>query len=307
MELRTLRYFLAVAREESVTLAAERLHITQPTLSRQLMELEQSLGTRLFHRGGRNQKLTLTEEGFFLRRRAEEIIALADQTQAAFEAGGELVAGDVYLCAGETDAVRLLARAAKSLQRRYPQIRLHISSGDRTVVEEQLDRGLADFGLRVGPVDPEKYEVLTLPQRDVWGVLMRKDDPLAKKDRIRPRDLWDKPMIWPRQPSSENLLVQWFRRKPEELNLVTSYSLVYNAALLTDEGLGYTVTLDRLINTSGNCSLCFRPLEPALEIDVHVVWKKQRGFTRAASLFLQELQTQTAPGDRGESPDTEDR
>ncbi len=299
MELRTLRYFLTVAREESITLAAERLHITQPTLSRQLMELEQSLGVKLFNRGSRNQKIVLTEEGFFLRRRAEEILDLADRTQAAFASGGGLVAGDVYLCAGETDAVRLLARAARSLQERYPQIRLHISSGDRTVVEEQLDKGLADFGLRVGPVDPEKYEVLTLPYRDVWGVLMRKDDPLARKKGLRPKDLWDRPLIWPRQGASVGLLTQWIRKKPEELEIVTSYSLVYNASLLTDEGLGYTVTLDRLVNTSGDSTLCFRPLEPPLEIGVHVVWKKNRSFTRAAALFLQELREQLGPEESG--------
>ena len=292
MELRTLRYFLAVAREESITLAAERLHITQPTLSRQLIELEDSLGAKLFIRGGRNQKITLTEEGFFLRRRAEEIIDLADRTQAAFEAGDDQVAGDVYLGIGETNAVRLLARAANSLHHRNPYIRFHINSGDRAVVSEQLDRGLIDFGLFLGPMDSAKYDCLTLPCRDHWGVLIRKDDPLAQRESIRPRDLWKQPLIWPRQPTSDNLLLQWIRKKPEELNIVTSYSLVFNAALLTDEGMGVTITLDRLINTAGDCHLCFRPLEPPLEMEGHIVWQKRHSFTRAASLFLKELREQ---------------
>lgn len=289
MELRLLRYFLAVAREESITLAAKQLHITQPTLSRQLIELEQSLGVTLFVRGKRKQRITLTEEGIYLRQRAEEIVTLVDRTQAAFETAGELVAGDVYLCVGETEAVRLLARAVKNLQMRCPHIRFHISSGDRAVVDEQLETGLIDFGLLLGSLDGTDYDYLTLPIREVWGVLMRQDDPLAQKASIRPQDLWDKQLIWPRQTDSREALFHWIRRKSESLKIITSYSLVYNASLLTDEGLGYTVALDGLINTSGDSPLCFRPLEPRMEMATHVVWKSTRNFTRAASSFLEEI------------------
>ena len=292
MELRVLRYFLAVAQAESISGAAERLHLTQPTLSRQLMDLEVSLGAKLFNRGHRGQKVVLTEEGMFLRKRAEEIIILADRTQAAFEDSGDSVAGDVYLGAGESDAIRFLARAGRQLQARCPHIRYHISSGDMTTVEEQLDQGLIDFGILLGPVDGTKYEALVLPGPDNWGVLMRRDAPLAEKERIRPKDLWDKPLIWPRQATSGDLLGQWMRRSPSELNIVADYSLIYNASLMTDEGLGYTMALDRIINISGESNLCFRPLEPAVEVHARVVWKKNQIFSRAARLFLQELRMQ---------------
>lgn len=292
MELRVLKYFLAVAQTESISRAAEQLHITQPTLSRQLMELEQSLDTTLFHRGKRNQKVILTEEGLFLRKRAEEIIALADRTQAAFTGFDDSIAGDIYIGAGECDEVRLLARVIKSLRSRYPHIRYHISSGDMAAVEEQLNQGLIDFGLMLGPVDGSKYNVLALPETTAWGVLMQKDAPLAKKKFIRPRDLWDKPLILPRQPTSVDLVLQWLRKSPEDLDILAYYSLAYNASLLAEEGLGYTLALDRIINTSGDSSLCFRPLNPPIEVHARVAWKKHQFFSHAAALFLRELQNQ---------------
>ena len=307
MELRILRYFLTVAKTGNVTRAAEQLHITQPTLSRQLMELEQSLGATLFTRGSRNQKLILTEEGLFLRQRAEEILALADRTQAEFESGGDLVGGDVFLGAGETHAVRWLARTARSLQQRYPQIRMHISSGDSALVKEQLEAGLIDFGLVLGPADSSQYGCLPLPCRDVWGALLRKDDPLAARERIQAQNLWDRPLIFPRQDTSAAPLLQWIQRKPAELNVVTSYSLVFNAALLTDEGLGITLCLNQLINTTGDSTLCFRPLDPPLEMEVQVIWKPEHRFSRAAGLFLKELRSlliSTPPSTPPSSPES---
>lgn len=289
MELRVLRYFLAVAREENITDAAERLHITQPTLSRQMMDLEEELGAKLFERGRRSRKISLTEAGMFLRKRAEEIVLLADKTEAAFSVSGEAIAGDVYVVAGETDAIRLLARTAQTLQEEYPQIRYHVFSGDGAEVEERLDKGLADFGLILGPFDPAKYDFLTLPVRDVWGVLMRRDAPLAEKDGVQAEDLWDKPLLLSRQITSGDQLFRWMKKEPSELNVTAYYNLAYNSSLMTREGLGYTLTLDKLINTSGDSELCFRPLEPRLELDIHVVWKKYQSFSRAAELFLARL------------------
>ncbi len=289
MELRVLRYFLAVAREENISEAAERLHVTQPTLSRQLMDLEEELGVKLFERARRSRKIVLTEAGTFLRRHAEEIVLLADKTEAAFVSAGEDIAGDVYVAAGETEAVRLLAKAAGLLHREHPQIRHHISSGDGLYVEDQLDKGLADFGLMLGPVNPEKYEVLPLPHRDVWGVLMQKTSPLAEKEAIQNTDLWSEPLILSRQSVSYGQLIRWLGREPTELNVVGYYSLAYNASLMTEEGLGYTLTLDGLINTAGDSPLCFRPLEPRLELEANLVWKKYQSFSRAAELFLAEL------------------
>ena len=289
MELRVLRYFLAVAREESISEAAERLHVTQPTLSRQLMDLEEELGVRLFERARRSRKIVLTEAGTFLRRHAEEIVLLADKTEAAFASAGEGIAGDVYVAAGETEAVRLLAKAAGLLHREHPQIRHHVSSGDGLYVEDQLDKGLADFGLMLGPVNPEKYEVLPLPHRDVWGVLMQKTSPLAERKTIQNTDLWSKPLILSRQSVSYGQLIRWLGRELAEVNVVGYYSLAYNASLMTEEGLGYTLTLDGLINTAGDSPLCFRPLEPRLELEANLVWKKYQSFSRAAELFLAEL------------------
>lgn len=292
MELRVLRYFLAVAHAESITGAAQMLRVTQPTLSRQLADLEGELGVRLLNRR-KNSKVTLTEAGVFLRRHAEEIVALADKTAAAFSASGELVTGDVHICAGETDAVRLLARAARNLRGRYPNIRYHISSGDRIDVEDELDKGLSDFGILLGPANFAKYDYLTLPVRDVWGVLMPASAPLAEKARICPEDLRDMPLILSRQTSSSEQFLKWIRKSTAELNISATYSLVYNASMLALEGMGYVLALDRLINVSGDSGLCFRPLEDMEDVPVHLVWKKHQEFSTAATLFLNELRTET--------------
>ena len=289
MELRVLRYFLAVAREENITEAAERLYITQPTLSRQLMDLEEELGVKLFNRGRRSRRITLTEAGMFLRKRAEEIVLLADKTEAAFCAPGDAVAGDVYVAAGETDAIRLLARAARALQAEQPHIRYRIISGDGAEVQEQLERGTADFGVLLGDFDTSKYDSLTLPQKDTWGILMRRDAPLAGKETICARDLWNKPLLLSRQITSRDQLLGWLGKDLSELYVSAYYNLAYNASRMTEEGLGYTLLLDNLIDVTGESPLCFRPLEPHLEVEVHVVWKKHQIFSRAAQLFLSRL------------------
>ena len=293
MELRVLRYFLAVTEAESVSGAAEMLNITQPTLSRQIMELETELGVTLFHRGRRNQKITLTEAGIFLRKHAEEIILLADKTQAAFSLSGDSITGDIYICAGETDAVRFLARAAKKLQEQCPKIHYHISSGDNADVRERLDNGLADFGILLGLVDRTRYEAQALPFRDTWGVLMRRNDPMADLKAIRPKDLRDKPLILSRQAVSNAQILRWFNQPREELNIVATYSLAYNAMLMADEGFGYILTLDKLHHLSGD-SLCFRPLQDSPELPVYLAWKKYQPFSRAANLFLHQVQTEIA-------------
>ncbi len=293
MELRVLRYFLAVTKSESVSGAAESLNITQPTLSRQLMELENELGVTLFQRGKRGHKIALTEAGIFLRERAEEIVALTDKTEAAFSLSGDTVTGDIYFCAGETDAVRFLARTAKKLQERCPRIHYHISSGDSADVEERLDKGLADFGILLGVVDLARYDALALPVRDKWGVLMRLDDPMAKLKSIRPKDLYDKPLILSRQVISDAQILRWLNRPRAELNIVASYSLAYNAAIMTAEGVGYTLTLDKLRHFSGDDGLCFRPLENSPELPIYLVWKKYQAFSRAAFLFLEQFRKET--------------
>lgn len=289
MELRVLRYFLAVAREESISGAADYLHITQPTLSRQLMELEEELGTKLFLRGKRNRRVRLTDEGMLLRRRAEEIVELADKTEAEFTAKDERISGEVYIGSGETDAMRLIAQTAQNLRKEYPHIRYHLFSGNADDVMERLDKGLLDFGLLIGSANIEKYDHIQLPATDTWGLLMRKDSPLAQKDAIRPQDLKGIPLLGSRQAVMRNELSEWYGGDFERLNIVATYNLIYNAALMVDEGFGYALTLDKLINTSGESNLCFRPFSPRLEAHLVLVWKKYQPFSKASQKFLDQL------------------
>lgn len=289
MELRVLHYFLAVAREQSISAAAQSLHLSQPTLSTQLKALEEELGKQLLIRGTKgSRKVTLTEEGMLLRKRAEEILSLVQRTENEISCSGETVVGDVYIGAGETDTVRLFARAAQALRARHPDVHLHISSGNAEYVLESLEKGLIDFGLIFGTVDAQKYETLPIPIPDTWGVLMQQDSPLAQKEAICPEDLWDKPLILSHQRVGSPQLSQWLKRDASQLNVVATYNLVYNASLLVDEGLGYALTLDKLINTRGS-SLCFRPLSPQRDASTCLIWKKYQVFSKAAEAFLREL------------------
>lgn len=287
MELRVLQYFLAVSREQSVTGAAEHLHLSQPTLSRQLKDLEDELGKQLFIRG--NRKITLTEEGIILRKRAEEIMELVKKTENEITLSDDVVSGDIYIGAGETDGIRVIAKTAKLLQKEFPQIHYHIASGDSEYVLERLDKGLIDFGVLFDPADLSKYNHLRIPQKDTWGVLMRRDSPLAEKEYICPEDLWDKPLIISRQQKSGSALSIWLGKNFSDLNIVATYSLIYNGSILVDEGMGYALTLDRLVNVSGSCTLCFKPLYPKLEIGINLVWKKYQVLSKAADKFLEKI------------------
>lgn len=291
MELRVLRYFLTVAREGSITAAANFLHVTQPTLSRQLKELEEELGKKLFIR--KSHHIVLTEEGMILRKRAEEILDMVVKVEEEFNAMEETIGGDIYIGGGETEAMKLIARTVKSLQHKYPAIRYHIFSGNSDDVTEQLDKGLLDFGILIQPADLSKYNYLNIPAKDVWGVVMRKDSPLAVKESIQKTDLLDVPLLLSRQAIkpglSKNEFSEWFGEEYDKLNVVTTYNLVYNAALLVEEGIGYAVTLDKIANTSSDSNLCFRPLEPRLESGLNIVWKKHQVFSHSANLFFEEI------------------
>ncbi len=293
MELRVLRYFLAVAREENISRAAEALHTAQPSLSRQLKELEEELGKTLFIRGRR--KITLTDEGMFLRKRAEEIVSLVDKTTDALTMDDGVVAGNVYIGAGETEGMRLIARAAGALGKTCPDIHLHIVSGDRGDVAEQLDKGLIDFALFVGEVDARKYEHIHLPNRDSWAVLMRRDHPLAQKNAVRPEDLYREPLLLSRQIRDGSPFLAWMGRTLTQLNVVSTHNLIYNASLMVEEGLGVAVTLEGLINTTGESPLCYRPLLPRLETELFLAWKRYQAFSPAAFRLLGLLQNMAMP------------
>jgi DNA-binding transcriptional LysR family regulator len=284
VELRVLQYFLAVTREQSISGAAEYLHLSQPTLSRQLKDLEDELGKQLFIRG--NRSVNLTEDGMILRKRAEEIMELVRKTENEISFSDEAIAGDIHIGAGETEGVRVLLKAAQELQARYPMVHFHIISGDSPTVMEQLDRGLIDFGLLLGKMNLSKYDTLKLPAKDIWGVLMRRDALLAPKDKITPDDLIGQPLIISRQADKNNDLSEWFNKHNSEPNIVATYNLVYNASLMVDEGMGYALCLDKIINTSGDSNLCFRPLEPRVELEMNLVWKKYQILTKAAEKFL---------------------
>ena len=286
MEFRLLEYFLAVAREQNITAAAESLHISQPALSTQLKALETELGKQLLIRGVKgSRKVILTEEGMILRKRAEEMISLMRRTEEEITGSNETIAGNVFIGTGETETVRLFAQVAKKMQQKYPDIRYHISSGNAEHVLEYLDKGLIDFGLLFTEIDPQKYEAVPVPIKDTWGVLMRKDSPLAEKETICPEDLWDKPLIFPHQRGDNTYLSHWLQREETELHIVATYNLIFNASLLVDEGLGYALCYDKLINTHGS-NLCFRPFSPRLEARGFIVWKKYQVFSKAARNFL---------------------
>lgn len=288
MELRVLQYFLAVTREQSISGAAESLHLSQPTLSRQLKDMEEELGKQLLIRG--NRRITLTEEGMILRKRAEEIMELVQKAEHEIATSDEYIAGDITVGAGETDGVRFLARTTKALQQDYPDIHLHIISGDGEDVEENLDRGLIDFGFLCREFDTSKYEYLKVPSGDSIGVLMRRDSPLAEKEILAPEDLLDKPLIVSRQMLRNTEVGKLLVCNQDRLNIVGTYNLLYNGSLMVDEGMGYALCFDKIIYTDGNCSLCFRPLIPTLNVPHYVIWKKYQTFAKAAEKFLLKMQ-----------------
>lgn len=290
MEIRLLRYFLAVAQEESISKAADILHITQPTLSRQLMDLEKELNTKLLIRGKRNKKITLTEDGKLLKSRAQEIIELTNKTESEFLFGDKNISGDIFIGGGETDAIRVIARTIKRLSLEYPNIKYHFYSGNGEDVTEKLNKGLLDFGVFIEPIDKKEYGFIQLPQNDTWGILMRKDSDLAKKEYIEPEDLINIPLFSSRQYLVKNLISGWLGFDFEKLNIIGSYNLLYNASVMVEEGLGYALCIDKLINISGDSKLCFKPLKPKLEAGILVAWPKNQPLSKIAKLFIQKLQ-----------------
>lgn len=286
IETRLLQYFLTVTKERSITRAAEVLHISQPTLSKQLIELETSLGCRLLVRSKKG--IILTEEGEYLRNRANEIISLMEHTESALHGSDEFISGDVYIGGGESDAIRAIARIAKTLQSEHPQIHYHLHSGNADDINERLNKGLLDFGIFFGAVDLEDYAYLRLPMTDTWGLLMRKDDPLAEKQSICPSDLKNIPLMVSRQSMVKGELSGWYGQGFEELDIAVTYNLLFSASKWVDEGFGYALCFDKLANTSGD--LCFRPLEPRLETQIAVAWKKSQPLSKAAAKFLDALQ-----------------
>ena len=292
MDLRTLRYFLAVAREGTVSAAAQSLHVTQPTLSRQMMELEDEFGAPLFARGRR--RIALTEEGRFLEQRAEEMVALAERTLAEFRDPEDGVSGEVAIGGGETDAMRFVARAAVRVREASPQVTFRLFSGNALNVAERLEQGLLDFGVFVEPADLADYEFLRLPAADTWGLLTRRDGPLAGRSCVRPADLAGLPLLVSDRDMVANAIAGWAGQDGGRMRYAARYNLLFNAALMVEEGLGHALCLDKLARTGPDSPLCFIPLEPRLEVGLIVVWKKRQRFSRAAAAFLECLREEIA-------------
>lgn len=287
MEFRVLQYFLAIAREETISGAAEQLHITQPTLSRQMKELEDMLGKQLFVRG--NRKITLTEDGMLLRHRAEEIIHLVEKTESEIMLSNTTISGDIYIGSGETEGMRFVARVIKKCQEEYPNINFHLFSGNAQDVADKIEKGLLDFGIVIEPADISKYDFIKLPTTDVWGLLMRKDSPLAELSKITAQDLKGLPLICSNQEMVKNEISGWMGEDFNTLDIKATYNLIYNASLLVEEGHSYALGLDKLINTTGNSNLHFTPLDPKIEVGLTLVWKKYQVFSMASTHFLKLL------------------
>ena len=292
MEIRTLRYFLAVAREENMTRAAERLHVSQPTLSKALKALEDELGKKLFHR--RSFSIALTEEGALLRDRAEDLITMADKIEKEFLSLDDLTGGELYFGLAESYQIRHLARALRLLKKRYPGLRYHITSGDTEQVTEKLDKGLLDFAVICDAPDPKKYSSVAFPEGDTWGLVLPADAPLARKEAIGLNDLAGLPLFASVQ-GWEGDIRRWAGERFGELRLEGSFRLAYNASMFVREGLGYQLSFRHLVDVSPDSALVFRPLYPALETKLYLIWNRYQTFTPIAERFLAQIQSCFSP------------
>ena len=294
IETRLLQYFLAIAEEQSITRAADYLHITQPTLSKQMMDLEASLGKQLLIRG--KKKVTLTEDGAYLRSRAQEIISLLEKTESAFRESEDVITGDVFIGCGEHRTSFAIMQLIKAIMEEYPEIHFHFFSGNADAITERLDKGLLDMGILLEPEINPRYDYQVLPFRETWGILVRKDSALANRDSVTFAELADLPLIMPSQTSNSNQIKSFFADTLVSPNTVATYNLIYNAGLMVEAGMGYALCIDDLINTEGNHPLTFIPITPKLQSDVYLFTKKYQVFSKATKLFLNRLQEEFLNG-----------
>ncbi len=286
MEIRTLRYFLAVAREENMSRAAEHLHVTQPTLSKALKALEDELGKKLFIR--HSFSIALTEEGVLLRNRAEDLVSMADKIEQEFLTLDDITGGDIYFGLAESYQIRYLAREIRAFKETYPDLRYHITSGDTEQVTEKLDKGLLDFAVICETPDERKYNYILFPEADFFGAVIPASSALAEKECITPQDLAGQPLFCSEQ-SWENDIRPWAGNMFPQLHLEGSFRLSYNGSMFAKEGLGILLTLNNLVDTSPENGLLFRPLSPHLEMKMYLIWNKYQSFTPIAERFLKQI------------------
>ena len=287
MEIRVLRYFLAVVREEGINRAAEVLHITQPTLSRQLSQLEEEVGVKLFHRGAK--KITLTNEGILLRRRAEEILSLVDRTQQELVEQDELVEGRIVIGGGELAAMQVLPEIIEGFREKYPLVTFDIFTGNADLVKEQMEKGLIDIGVLLEPIDIEKYEFIRLQGKERWVLLMRPDDPLAEKEAVHAKDLENASLILPRRTNIQNELSNWLGNSFREQQVLFTSNLTTNSALMVQRGLAYSLVIEGSVPFWDKEKIAYRPLSPELTANSVLAWKKQQPFSLAATKFIEHM------------------
>lgn len=285
MEIRVLRYFLTVVREESITKAADVLHITQPTLSRQLSQMEDEIGVKLFHRGTR--KIILTNEGMLLRRRAEEILQLVDNTERELLEQEEQIEGKITIGCGELASVQVLSELIQAFSKKHPGVTYDIFTATADLVKEQMDRGLVDIGLLLEPVDIEKYEFIRLDVRERWVVLMRADDDLVKKESVRAKDLSELPVILPRRLNVQSELASWFGDYYADLHVLFTSNLNTNGAVMVRNGLAYSVVIEGSVPFWDQTKITYRPLSPELTATCVLAWKRKQPFSLAATKFIE--------------------
>lgn len=284
MELRVLKYFLMAAREENITKAAEIMHITQPTLSRQLMQLEEELGVQLFNRG--KHSITLTEEGILLRQRAQEMISIEEKIQYDFSHIGENLTGKITLGCGETYSMNEVSSLIASFRTKNPNVEFEIFTGIADEIKIRIENGIVDIGLLTEPVDISKYEFMRMKRKEHWGVLMRKDCELAKQEYICPKDLLNIPLIMTKRESVRNEIANWFGENYDKIKTAVVCDLLYNTSMLVKNGVGAAVCLESIDISE---DVCFKPLMPVLETGAVFVWKKHRAISPAVREFISHI------------------
>ncbi len=287
MEIRVLRYFLTVVREESITRAAEVLHVTQPTLSRQLAQMEEEIGVKLFERG--NRKIRLTNEGILLRRRAEEILLLVDKTEKELVEQEEQVEGRISLGCGETASVQLLPELFKAFHQKYPRVNFDILTATADLVKDNMDKGLLDLGLLLEPVDVEKYDYVRLDVKERWVALMPPNSPLAEKKNVTAKDLHNLPLVLPRRMKVQSELASWFGDYYKDLNVLFTCDLSTNGAIMVNQGLAYSLVIEGAIPFWDQSKIACRPLYPELISTSVLAWKRGQPFSLATTKFIEFL------------------
>lgn len=287
MELRILQYFLAVVREENISRAADVLHITQPTLSRQMAQLEEQLGTQLFIRG---RHLVLTDTGVMLRRRAEEVVSLMDKIEDEFKNQGEL-GGIISIGSGGLNSSQILPAIMAGFRKKYPKIQFQLYTNNAEYIKERLEQGLLDFGILLEPIDVTKFDYIRMKKREKWGLLLRTGHPLAKKDYITKEDLIGEPLIITDRQSIQKELENWLEDSLFQLDIFATYNIITNVAMMVDSGVASALTIEGAVNLFGCERMVFRPLYPELSMTSVLAWKKYQPNFGAAGQFLEYLKS----------------